>query len=297
MKITYIIINIFLTLNINSCLAQDNKPKTDTITSKANTMNRPQLNDSFEKLNLDDFKGLVITKERIKVDTNKWEDVEVYEYNKDDGKESIRLTGSFVGSSCYTSTKENSYYTVVKTYFKSGTINRKWVEYTLQKDISLIIGKEYRFNENGQLEKVIDHDLGWNFSFEDVLQYIQNRGLLIKHEDGYWTTEISKKESESEDCRKYWEVIVDTRKVTGKSTWEVIKLDAKTGEILYQIELEGDREWHADIENQVPKQRIIKEDRTSNEIYQTYKGKGYTYDQWLKFKDEFHEDYINQNKK
>jgi hypothetical protein len=292
MKTTYIIINIFLMLNINSCLAQDNKPKIDT-------MNRPQLNDSFEKLNLNDFKGLVITKERVKVDTNKWEDVEVYEYNKDDGKESIRLTGSFIGSSCYTFTKENSYYTVVKTYFKNGAINRKWVEYALQKNMSLMIGKEYRFNENGQLEKVIDHDLGWDFSLEDVLQYILGRGLLIKHEEGYWSTEISKKESESEDCRRYWEVVVDTRKLTksNSDTWEVIKLDAKTGEILYQIEYEGEREVHADTEFIPPHKKIIKEDRTSSKIYQTYKGKGYTYDQWLKFQDEFHEDYINQNKK
>ena len=84
MKTAYIIINIFLILNINSCLAQDNKPKKDTIIPKTNTMNRPQLiNDSFEKLNLNDFKELVIKKERIEVDLNKWEDVDTYEYSKE----------------------------------------------------------------------------------------------------------------------------------------------------------------------------------------------------------------------
>jgi len=63
---------MFLLLNLNSCLAQDVKQKIDTLKQKLNAKNRPQLNGSFEKLNLDDFKnGLVITKERIKVDTNK----------------------------------------------------------------------------------------------------------------------------------------------------------------------------------------------------------------------------------
>ena len=73
-------------------------------------------------------------------------------------------------------------------------------------------------------------------------------------------------------------------------TLEAIKLDAKTGEILYQIEYEGDREVHADTEFIPPHEKIIKEDRTSSKIYQTYNGKSYTYGQWLKFKEEFHGD-------
>ncbi|TRX31905.1 hypothetical protein FNW52_18100 [Flavobacterium sp. ZT3R18] len=295
MKTTYIIINLFLILNINSCLAQDNNSKKDTIIPKTNTMNRPQLNDSFEKLNLDDFKdGLVITKEKGTIEPYLGVIYDSYRYRKTDHTGYTTLDGTPSEGFGYSFTASNSAYRLWKSYYKNGFIDRKGIASTI--DGQVLLGKEYRFNKNGQLEKVIDHDLGWDFPFEDVLQYILNRGLLIKYEEGYWSTEISKKESESEDCRKYWEVIVDTRKVTGKSTWEVIKLDAKTGEILYQIELEGDREWHADIENQAPKQKIIKEDRTTSKIYRTYKGKDYTYDQWLKFQEEFHEE-LKQNKK
>jgi hypothetical protein len=296
MKITYIIINILFVLNINSCLAQDNKPKIDTITPKANMINRPQLNDSFEKLNLDDFKnGLVIKKEIGDTEPYKGVVFDSYSYSKTDGTGYTTFGGSSLEGFYWTFTKTNSYYTVVKTYYKNGAINRKWVE--SNNYIIVKLGKEYRFNENGQLVKVIDHDLGWDFSFEDVLQYVVNRGFSIKHEQYYYSTEISKKESETEDCRKYWEVVIDTKKVTGKSTWEVVKLDAKTGEILHQIEFEGDRQVHADTEFIPPHEKIIKEDRTSSKIYQTYKGKGYTYDQWLKFQEEFHDEYQKQNKK
>jgi hypothetical protein len=291
MKITYIIINIFLILNINSCLAQDNKSKKDTIIPKANIMNRPQLNDAFEKLNLDDFKdGLVVTNENgITKHT--------YLYSKTDDTGYTTLDGSSLGGFVYNYTAKNSIYIIGKEFYKNGFIKSKQIISNMSGPI--LLGKEYRFYENGQLEKVVNSDLGWDFSFEDVLQYILNRGLSIKHEDGYWSTEIRKKETESEDCRKYWEVVVDTRKLTKSTsdTWEVIKLDAKTGEILYQIEYEGEREVHADTEFIPPHEKIIKEDRTSSKIYQTYKGKGYTYDQWLKFQEEFHDEHQKQNRK
>jgi hypothetical protein len=296
MKITYIIINILLVLNINSCLAQDNKPKIDTITSKANTMNRPELNDSFEKLNLDDFKnGLVIKK--LTGDTEPYKGVvyDSYTYRKTDATGYTTLDGSSLGGFVYNHTAKNSIYYIGKSYYKNGFIKIKGIVSNL--DGHVVLGKEYRFKENGQVEKVIDHDLGWDFSFEDVLQYVLNRGFLIKNEQYYYSTEISKQEGENEDCRKYWKVVIDTKKITGKSTWEVVKLDAKTGEILYQIEFEGDRQVHADTEFIPPHEKIIKEDRTSSKIYQTYKGKGYTYDQWLKFQEEFHDEYQKQNKK
>jgi hypothetical protein len=283
-------------LNLNGCLAQDIKPKKDTIIPKTNTMNRPQLiNDSFEKLNLSDFKELVIKKERIEVAINKWEDVDMYEYRKDSYDSRVSFSGSYVGGFSYFYTEGDFIYAINKSYYKNGFIEWKGVRSFLNGTEP--IGKEYFFNEKGQLTKVIDNDLGWDFSFEDVLQYVVNRGFPIKNEQYYYSTEISKQEGENEDCRKYWKVVIDTKKITGKSTWEVIKLDAKTGEILCQIEFEGDRQVHADTEFIPPHEKIIKEDRTSSKIYQTYKGKSYTYDQWLKFQEEFHEDYINQNKK
>ena len=113
MKTAYIIINIFLILNINSCLAQDNKPKKDTIIPKTNTMNRPQLiNDSFEKLNLNDFKELVIKKERIEVDLNKWEDVDTYEYSKESKDSRVSFSGSYTRGFRYFCTEGDFIYAV-----------------------------------------------------------------------------------------------------------------------------------------------------------------------------------------
>jgi hypothetical protein len=291
MKISCFIISMFLFLNLSLCLAQDIKPKIDTIIPKTNTMNRPQLNDAFEKLNLDDFKnGLVIKKQTGDTEPYKGVVYDSYTYQKTDDFGYTTLDGSSLGGFGYSYTAFNSVYYIGKSYYKNGFIERKGIVSNL--DGHVVLGKEYRFKENGQLEKVVDHDLGWDFSFEDVLQFVVNRGLSIKHEDGYWNTEISKKESESEDCRKYWEVVVDTRKLTKSTsdTWEVIKLDAKTGEILSQIESEGDRLVPSDFEIPKPTIKIIKEDRTSSKIYQTYKGKSYTYDQWLKFQEEFHDE-------
>jgi hypothetical protein len=286
---------MFLLLNLSFCLAQDIKPKKDTIIPKSNTTNRPQLNDAFEKLNLDDFKdGLVIKKQTGDTEPYKGVVFDSYSYSKTDGTGYTTLDGSPSEGFGYSHTASNSVYIIGKSYYKNGFIKTKGIAANI--DGHVVLGKEYRFNENGQLVKVIDHDLGWDFSFEDVLQYVTDRGCSIKNEEGYYNTEISKEEGESEDCRKYWKVVVDTRKLTGKYTWEVVKLDAKTGEILYQIEHEGNRTVPSDFEIVIPKGRIIKEDRTSSKIYQTYKGKGYTYDQWLKFQEEFHEE-LQQNKK
>ncbi|TRX31906.1 hypothetical protein FNW52_18105 [Flavobacterium sp. ZT3R18] len=249
MKTSYIIIITFLLLNLNSCLAQDVKQKTDTLKQKLNVKNRPQLNGSFEKLNLDDFKnGLVITKEK---GNTRYKGIvyDNYSYSKRDStgyttlggalfsKSSTKHTtlgGASLGGFDLSYTRSDFIYTINKSYYKNGFIKAKYI---FINNYHLILGKEYRFNQKGKLEKVVDHDLGWDFSFEDVLQYLVNRGCSIKHKECNWDTGIRK---ESEDHRKYWEVFIDTRKLTGKSTWEVIKLDAKTGEILHQIEHEGE---------------------------------------------------------
>jgi len=98
----------------------------------------------------------------------------------------------------------------------------------------LIIGKEYFFDKEGKLEKTVDHDQGWDFSYEKVIEYILERKSPLVREDIYYGAEITQEGKE----KKYWQLILDTQKTTNKSTWEIIKLDAMTGEILYQIEFE-----------------------------------------------------------
>lgn len=79
-------------------------------------------------------------------------------------------------------------------------------------------------------------------------------------ENIYYGVEIAQEGKE----KKYWQSILDTQKTTNKSTWEIIKLDAMTGEILYQIEFEGDRTYRVDLGDNNPKalERIIVADKT-----------------------------------
>jgi hypothetical protein len=278
------IVLITALLVLNSCKAQETK--TNILTN--NKMERPVITTEFEKLNLNDFKdGLVITKEKVDSGPEKGKEFDAYDYKKIDNTGIYYLSGSLLGGFGYSFIAKDSYYKIVKGYSKNYIIETKYIASSLNSSIK--IGKELLFNKEGKLEKTIDHDLGWNFSYEAVIKYILDRNCLTKREADYYPTEITKQEGE----KKYWKLALDTHKITGKSTWELIKLDAMTGEILCQIECEGDWELHADIENPLPKQRIIVADKTDpkvkQKIFTTHKGKKYTEEEWRKYEEELYQ--------
>jgi hypothetical protein len=286
MKTTILLIAL---LSLISCRAQDNNNKTTTQTDT--TMIRPILTPEFEKLNLEDFKdGLVITK--LVGDTAPYIGVKLdsYSYRKINEVGTIALNGTLLDGFGYSFTANDSYYAIAKGYYGNSYIRSKCIRSSIIRSIK--IGKQYFFNQDGKLEKTIDHDLGWDYSYEKVIQYILDRKAPLLREEYYFGAEITQEGKE----KKYWQLVIDTGKITGKPTWELIKLDGMTGEILCQIEFEGDRQVHADTEFIPAHEKIIKEDRTTSKIYRTYKGKSYTYDQWLKFQEEFHEE-LKQNKK
>jgi hypothetical protein len=222
-------------------------------------MERPIITPEFEKLNLDDFKdGLVIKKDNLEVEPNKWVNVEMYSYYKLDDKGTRMLIGNSLGSFDYSFIAKDSYYMIIKRYYNNKYIKSKYI--VAKRNSRIKIEKQYFFDKDGKLEKTIDHDLGWDYSYEKVMEYILERKVPLLREDIYWGAEITQEGKK----KKYWQLILDTGKITGKPTWELLKLDAMTGKIICQIEYEGDRLWHADLgDNNLPlKQKIIVEDKT-----------------------------------
>jgi hypothetical protein len=230
-----------------------------TATQTKITMERPIITPEFEKLNLDDFKdGLVIKKDNLEVEPNKWEDVEMYSYNILDDKGRRILNGSYLGGFGVSFVAKDSYYLIGKMYSKNSMVETKYIASSIKKSIK--IGKQYFFDQDGKLEKTIDYDLGWDYSYEKVIEYILDRKAPLEREDIYWGAEIAQEGT----AKKYWKLVLDTRKTTNKSTWELIKLDAMTGEILSQIEYEGGRIYYPCMGDNNPplKQRIIVADKT-----------------------------------
>jgi hypothetical protein len=248
-------ITLFIALSLlTSCKAQDNN-KTTTPTNNAKIMERPIITPEFEKLNLDNFKeGLTKKKETDGPYTGN--EFDSYSYQKINDLGITELNGSSLGGFGFSFIAKGSYYDIIKGYYTNNYIKSKCIASNINSSIK--IGKQYIFDKEGKLEKTIDHDLGWDYSYEKVIEYILDRKSPLLREEHYWGAEITQEGTE----KKYWKLVLDTRKTTNKSTWELIKLDAMTGEILYQIEYEGDRMWLADIQNQLPKQRIIVADKT-----------------------------------
>jgi len=88
------------------------------------------------------------------------------------------------------------------------------------------LGKEYRYDSNATLIKTIDHDKGWDFSYEDVINYLYDN---IEDKISLETLSISK---ESFKGRNYWEI------ETNISFWEndhFLRIDGNTGEVLCHI--------------------------------------------------------------
>ncbi|OXA93493.1 hypothetical protein [Flavobacterium hercynium] len=241
-----------------SCKAQvENKNVTKTLNH--NTMERPIITPEFEKLHLENYKdGLKISKAFIDAGPEKGNEFSMYDYRKVDDTGTKMFGGSFLGGFRASFTKKDSYYTIAKSYYKNGNIHFKCITSSLFRQIK--IGKQYFFNQDGKLENIVDHDKGWDYSYEKVIEYILERKLPLVSDNIYYGAEITQEEKE----KKYWQLALDTRKTTNKSTWEIVKLDAMTGEILYQIEFEGDRIYHLDLGDNNPRaiEKIIVADKT-----------------------------------
>ena len=244
-------------LLLMSCKAQENNNKTTDISIKNTIMERPIITPDFEKLNLDDFKeGLTIVTETEK--PYKGNKFNSYSYRKVNEYGTKTLHGSSINGFGYSFTATNSYHRIAKGYYSNTFIKSKCIISSIKNSIK--IGKQYFFDSDGKLEKTIDHDIGWDFSYEKIIQYILDRKASLFGGNSLLPAKISKQGTD----RKYWELELDTTPITKTQSWEIVKLDAMTGEVLYQVEYRGDRIYHVDLgdQNPVPIQKIIVADKT-----------------------------------
>ena len=185
------------------------------IDKKMDKNNRPTIDSGFDILHLEEYKDYLI-KDPDDIDTD------VYEKKTSSGK--IQIEGGYGNDYQYVEYFDNSSYYIFKIYdVKTLKIRLKRLS---EEPTRIALGKEYHYDSNATLIKTIDHDKGWNFSYEDVINYLYDN---IEDEMSLKTLSISK---ESFKGRNYWQVETNT------SFWvnnHFLRIDGNTGEVLCHI--------------------------------------------------------------
>ena len=187
------------------------------IDKKMDKNNRPTIDSGFDILHLEEYKDYLI-KDPDNIDKD------VYEKKTSSGK--IQIEGGYGNDFTYKKYFNNSSYCIFKVYdAKTLKIKRKCL---LTRPVDIFLGKEYRYDGNATLIKTIDHDKGWNFSYEDVINYLYDN---IEDEVEIFISSIKKRVYQN---RNYWQVETNT------SFWKnnhFLRIDGNTGEILCHLVL------------------------------------------------------------
>jgi hypothetical protein len=184
------------------------------IDKKMDKNNRPTIDSGFDILHLEEYKDFLIKDE--------YSSFKTYEKKTPNGIIILREGNDFL----YEKYFNNSSYCIFKVYdAKTLKIKRKclFVDPT-----SIALGKEYLYDSNATLIKTIDHDKGWNFSYEDVINYLYDN---IEDEVEIFVSSIKKRVYQN---RNYWQVETNTR------FWRnnhFLRIDGNTGEILCHLVL------------------------------------------------------------
>lgn len=185
------------------------------IDKKMDKNNRPTIDSGFDILHLEEYKDYLI-KDPDNIDKD------VYEKKTSSGK--IQIEGGYGNDYTYEKYFNNSSYCIFKVYdAKTLKIKRKCL---LIRPVDIFLGKEYRYDSNATLIKTIDHDKGWNFSYEDVINYLYDN---IEDEVRISISSIKKRVYQN---RNYWQVETNT------SFWvnnHFLRIDGNTGEVLCHI--------------------------------------------------------------
>ena len=187
------------------------------IDKKMDKNNRPTIDSGFDILHLEEYKDYLI-KDPDNIDKD------VYEKKTSSGK--IQIEGGYGKDYRYEEYFDNSSYCIFKVYdVKTLKIKRKclFVDPT-----SIALGKEYLYDNNTTLIKTIDHDKGWNFSYEDVINY------LYEHIEDEVRISVSSIKKRVYQNRNYWQVETNTE------FWRnnhFLRIDGNTGEILCHLVL------------------------------------------------------------
>ena len=187
------------------------------IDKKMDKNNRPTIDSGFDILHLEEYKDYLI-KDPDNIDTD------VYEKKTSSGK--IQIEGGYGNDYQYVEYFDNSSYYIFKIYdVKTLKIRLKRLS---EEPTRIALGKEYHYDSNTTLIKTIDHDKGWNFSYEDVINYLYDN---IEDEVEIFISSIKKRVYQN---RNYWQV------ETNASFWKknhFLRIDGNTGEILCHLVL------------------------------------------------------------
>ena len=187
------------------------------IDKKMDKNNRPTIDSGFDILHLEEYKDYLI-KDPDNIDKD------VYEKKTSSGK--IELVGGYGNDYTYEKYFNNSSYCIFKVYdAKTLKIKRKCL---LTRPVDIFLGKEYLYDSNATLIKTIDHDKGWNFSYEDVINY------LYEHIEDEVRISVSSIKKRVYQNRNYWQVETNTK------FWRnnhFLRIDGNTGEILCHLVL------------------------------------------------------------
>ncbi|WP_288870790.1 hypothetical protein [uncultured Capnocytophaga sp.] len=179
--------------------------------------NRPTIDSGFDILHLEEYKDYLI-KDPDNIDKD------VYEKKTSSGK--IQIEGGYGNDYHYKECFDNSSYYIFKIYdVKTLKIRLKRLS---EEPTRIALGKEYHYDSNATLIKTIDHDKGWNFSYEDVINYLYEH---IEDEVEIFSSSIKKRVYQN---RNYWQV------ETNASFWRnnhFLRIDGNTGEILCHLVL------------------------------------------------------------
>ena len=187
------------------------------IDKKMDKNNRPTIDSGFDILHLEEYKDYLI-KDPDNIDKD------VYEKKTSSGK--IQIEGGYGNDYTYEKYFNNSSYCIFKVYdAKTLKIKRKCL---LTRPVDIFLGKEYRYDGNATLIKTIDHDKGWNFSYEDVINY------LYEHIEDEVEIPISSIKKRVYQNRNYWQV--ETNTMFWKNN-HFLRIDGNTGEILCHLVL------------------------------------------------------------
>ncbi|WP_131537903.1 hypothetical protein [Pedobacter nototheniae] len=133
----------------------------------------------------------------------------------------------------YFETPSNSYFKIVKGYFKNNKIEGKGLVFNAG---DFRKGIWYEFNENGQLIKETNYDKYYKFTFEDILKFCEREHIEVKkgpilQSTGFHTA-IRRGYSLLMDNVSWWEIDWLKR----SDVIETIKLNGNTGVVVEKIE-------------------------------------------------------------
>lgn len=197
---------------------------------------RPRITSEFELLDINKYERLgVLEKNELQGDNNSIITYTSLHYTCSENGETYRLRGDKIGGYYSSQIADSSFIEIVKNYYPDGKIRNKALILNTE-STNFLIGTEYRFDQEGNLIYAVNNDIGYDFSIENVLQYLMEvEKLPLKSgflKNGDFMVDINK---QPDNTNALWTM---TWRVFGDEMDTQIKLilDGITGEVISRTE-------------------------------------------------------------